>query len=125
MGLGAIISSALEAARIATESLQADVIHEARLDQDVLGAPDYADPVSRPALVQEGRQQLHTNDGRLVTVQAIVSFFPEFEGAAPPGIGALDRITLPSGRTGPIVEIPEVLVNPATNAPYVRTVWLG
>lgn len=125
MGLGAVMSSALEAARVATETLQVDVAHEARLGQDVLGASDYAAPVGRPALVQEGRQQLQTSDGRLVTVQAVVSFFPESDGAAPPVIGALDRITLPSGQSGPIVEIPDTLVNPATGAPYMRTVWLG
>jgi hypothetical protein len=124
MGLGTIIESALEAVRAATESLQVQVSHEAWTGQGGTGDPDYADPVSRPALVQEGKRQQQTHDGRLMTTKAVVLFFPPSEGEPPPAIGPLDRITLPSGLTGPILEIRETLVAPTSQA-FVRAVWLG
>jgi hypothetical protein len=126
MGLGSMIAAAVDAARAATESLQVEVVHEAWLGQNALGAPSgYDAPVSRLALVQEGRQQHQALDGRVLTVRAIVTFFPESEGLAPPALKAQDRLTLPSGLTGPIAEIRDTLVGPGTGAPYVRTAWLA
>ncbi len=124
MGLGSMISSAVEAVRAATESLQVEVQHEEWLEQNSLGKPGYDTPVTRLALVQEGRRQVATSDGRVTTVKAVLTFFPEADGAAPPAVKAQDRITLPSGLVGIISEIPSSLTSPATVAPYVRTLWL-
>jgi hypothetical protein len=131
-GLGSVISSALAGVGAATESLQVGVIHEACFKQKALGAPSFDAPVLRQALVQEGQHQVRTRDGRVVTVRARVSFFAETETLdpaasrpAPPAISPLDRITLPSGLTGPILEIRETLVDPGTGVAYMRTVWLG
>ena len=136
MGLGSVISSALEAVRSETESLRVTVTHEAWLSQNALGVPSYDVPVPRSALVQEGRKQVQTLDGRVLTVKATLTFFPatedeapmeylpEGETAAPPVFGLRDRITLPSGLTGTLVEAPSTLINPASGAPYLRTLWL-
>jgi hypothetical protein len=124
MGLGSLISSAVEAARAATESMQVEVQHEEWLQQDALGKPGYDVPVPRLALVREGRRQIATPDGRATTVKAILTFFPEADGAEVVAIKAQDRVTLPSGVVGIISEIPASLTNPATVSPYTRTVWL-
>ena len=124
MGLGSVISSTVEAVRAATESMQVEVQHEEWLQQDSLGKPGYDAPVTRLALVREGRRQVATPDGRVVTVKATLTFFPDADGAEAPAVKAQDRITLPSGLVGIISEIPASLTNPATLTPYVRTVWL-
>jgi hypothetical protein len=131
-GLSAIVSSGLAAVQAATESLQVSVIHEAFSGQDGLGALRYDAPVLRQALAQEGQHQARTRDGKVVTVRARVSFFPETEivdpeatRPAPPAISPRDRITLPGGLTGPILEIRETLVDPGSGAAYLREVWLG
>lgn len=124
MGLDAVISSAVEAVRIAVESLRVEVEHEEWLEQDALGKADFDVPVTRMAIVQEGRRQLQTLDGRSVVVRAFVTFYPEADGEAPPAVKVQDRITLPSGLVGTIIEIRDSMTNPATGAPYSRTLWL-
>jgi hypothetical protein len=117
---------ALEAVRAATESLQVEVVHEAWFSQDGLGAPEYDAPVLRPALVQEGVvEHVKTLSGREVMARARITFFPDPETGTPPAISSRDRITLPGGLIGPIVEIRGALVNPGTNTPWVTVVWLG
>lgn len=125
MGLDAIISSAVEAVRAATESLCVEVEHESWLEQDALGKPRYDVRITRSAAVQEGRRQAQTLDGRMVTIRAIVTFFPAADGEAPAEFKSQDRLTLPSGLSGIVTEIRDSLSNPATGAPYSRTVWLA
>jgi hypothetical protein len=128
MGLGTwILAGAVDLARSATESLgfQGEVQHEARLSQGATSEKTYADPVARLALIAEGEQQLLTKDGRTVRARAVLTFFPPAPGEPPPEIGLRDRLTLPSGLVGVIVEIPPTAVNPATRAPFVRVAWIG
>jgi hypothetical protein len=127
MGLGSLVAQAVEAARAATESLGmlGEVQHEARLSQGATAEKAYADPVVRTALIAEGEQQLLTKDGRDVRVKAVLTFFPPAPGETPPDIGLRDRLTLPSGLVGVIVEIPPAAVDPETGAVLMRVVWLG
>jgi hypothetical protein len=124
MELGALIGSAVEAARSATESLgvQGEVQHEAWTDQ--VGGPRHADAVPRQALVVEGRRPFQTMDGTVVQVEACLTFFP-VEGEAPFAISKKDRFTLPSGLCGPVVEVTPAMVNPATGQGHLRVVWIG
>ena len=124
MGLEAAISGGVEAIRLTIESMQVEVQHEEWLQQDALGKPTYDAPIVRLAVVREGRHQVATPDGRVVTVKAILSVFPDTDGAEAPAVKAQDRVTLPSGVVGIISEIPASLTNPASLAPYVRTLWL-
>jgi len=69
-------------------------------------------------------------DGQVITTKARLSFLAPIEPIAAEGrqnpIDPRDILTLPSGLTGQIIlEVPGVLLNPETNAPYVRTVWLA
>jgi hypothetical protein len=123
-GLGSVIASAFEAARAATESLQVAVTYKALVSTDATGEKVFGGPVSRMALVQEGKRIVTTQDGRTVPIRAIVTFFPEADGEEPPAIGPHDMIVLPSGNSGPIVEVKDTLAA-ALGAVFVRTVWLA
>jgi hypothetical protein len=126
MGLGSFIfSQALEAGRMSAEAmgLLQDVIHEAYASQDATGGRSYADPVPRHAMVQEGTRQMMSDKGVMVNVNAIITFYPEADGEDPPAIGEHDKLTLPSGRTGPILQIKPTVIG-MSGGPFVRTVWL-
>jgi hypothetical protein len=128
MGLGSsIFARAVDLVRSTTESLgfQGEVLHEARLGQDAVGEKAYAAVVPRLACIAEGEQQLLTKDGRTVRTKAVITFFPAAAGEAPPEIGLRDRLTLPSGLVGVIVEIPQTATDPETGAPLIRVAWLG
>ena len=127
MGLGSLVAQAVGAARVATESLGmlGEVRHEAWVRQSATGDAEYEGPVQCRALIAEGEQQHTTKDGRAVVTRATLTFFPPEPGQAPPEIGPRDRLTLPSGLTGPIVEIAPAAVDPDTGAVLMRVVWLG
>jgi hypothetical protein len=123
-GLGAVIASAFEAARAATESLQVEVTHKALVSQSSTGEKVYGGPVVRLALVQEGKRIVTTLEGKTVPIRAIVTFFPPSDREEPPAIGPHDLIVLPSGNSGPIVQIKDTLAA-ALGSVFVRTVWLA
>jgi len=124
MGLGSVFSGGVEAIRLTIESMQVEVQHEEWLQQDALGKPVYDAPIVRLAIVQEGRRQVQTLDGRTVTIRAILTFYPATNGEPVPIMKVQDRITLPSGLIGIISEIRDSSTNPETAAAYVRTLWL-
>ncbi len=127
MGLGSLVAQAVEAARAAAESLGmlGEVRHEAWTGQGATGDAGYDGPIPRLALIAEGEQQHATKDGRAVVTRATLTFFPPEPGQTPPEIGPRDRLTLPSGLTGPIVEIAPATVDPDTGAVLMRVVWLA
>lgn len=125
MGLGEAIRSAVEAARVASESIQDVVQHEVWLRQSATGEARYADPVGYKALVQEGSKQHETANGSIVSTRARISFFPDADTRIPPAISVRDRITLPSGLTGFIVDVREGLSDPETKTQLIRNAWLG
>lgn len=126
------LTGAVAVANAATQALglQVDVVHEAWVRQkNALGDADYATPVSRPALAQEGVLHHPKPDGTVITTKARLSFLEPVppngaEGRQEP-FDSRDIFTLPSGLSGHPVEVPGVLVDPLTGHPYVSTVWLG
>jgi hypothetical protein len=125
MEIGSLISGALESVRVATADLgvQAEVTHEPWVDQD--GGPRFGDPVRVQALVVEGLRRHDMQDGKVVMTHANVTFFAPCPTEAPRTINMRDRITLPSGLTGPVVEVVDCMVNPATGQPHLRVAWIG
>jgi hypothetical protein len=127
MGLAAAIRTAVAAANAQTASLQVNVIHEAWIGfKDSDGTPDYATPVSRPALVQEGSTpHRRLPDGELITTRATVSFLGPVEPNGAEGrqepIDPRDLFTLPSGLTGPLMEVSGVMIDPSTGRPFLST----
>jgi hypothetical protein len=121
---------AVEAVNEATQDLglQVDVSHEAWIGQDVYGAPRFADPVALQALVQEGTNQVRLRTGDTITTRACISFLAAItpHGAAHrrEPIDPRDRVTLPSGLTGPVVDNPGSIINPDTARPHISVFWL-
>jgi len=129
-GLAASIAGAVEAARASTESLQVNVVHEAWVGQDALGAPSpFASPILRKCFVQEGAFHVKRADGQIITTKARLGFVGPVEPNGAPGrqepIDPRDVFTLPSGLKAKAVEVPGAMTNPLTGQPYVRTVWLA
>jgi hypothetical protein len=129
MGLDAIVRKGVAIANKATASLQATVQHEAWIGQNVYAAPLYAAAVSRPALVEEGSRPRRTSTGEVLMTRAHVTFLKPIEpnGAADrvEPIDPRDRITLPSGTTGLIVDMDGMPVDPESGRSFLYGVWLG
>jgi hypothetical protein len=97
--------------------------------KDSYGDPDYGSPISRKALIQEGTiPHRRGGDGDVITTRACISFRDPVEPNGAEGrsepIDPRDRITLPSGLTGPIVSDDGAVINPTTGARSANTVWL-
>lgn len=132
MGGTAWLAGAVAVADAATQGLgfQVEVTHEAWIPQpDALGDGEYAVPVTRSGLVQEGVLHHEKPDGQVVTTKARISFLapvpPHGAAGRQEPIDPRDRFTLPSGLSGQAIEVPGVLVDPTTGHPYVSTVWLA
>lgn len=127
MGLDAVVRSALLAAD-ATATIQGTLTHEAWIGQDQHGAPLYAPPVSHLALIHQGTNQHRTLTGEVITTRACVSFLrpiaPNGTAGRREPVDPRDRITLFSGMTGPLVEAPGSMIDPATGAPFLSVFWL-
>jgi hypothetical protein len=118
MPLDSILRRGVAIANRVTNRLQDVIQHSAQSGQDIYGNDTWADPVSIPAVI-ELKQQLHrTESGETVLAQAKITILQ------PVAIDAKDRIALPDGTTGPIVDVAGVL-DPTTNRPYATEVWLG
>jgi hypothetical protein len=128
MGLDSIVRAAVDIADTVTSSLQASVVHSAFTGQDAFGKPTYATAVSRLAIVEYKIRQHMTATGKLVESRAKVSFIRPIapNGAANRSepIDTRDKIILPDGTTGPIVDVVG-LVDPTTNRTYLSEVYIG
>jgi len=129
MALADVVRGAVASVSALTSGLKVNVTHEAWIGHaDAYAGPAYAAPVLLPALVQEGTNQRRLPTGEVITARACVSFL---EPVAPNGavgrrepIDPRDRVTLPSGLTGPLTENPGAMVDPTTGRPYLSVFWL-
>jgi len=130
MGLADIVRSGVATAQSVTADLQDSVSHEAWIGHDGTGyaKPAYAPAVARPALVEMKQRKLRLADGSEVTQNAQLTFIGPVEANGAVGrrepIDPRDRLTLPSGHTGPILDV-QGLVDTGTHAPYLLEVALG
>lgn len=127
-GLADVVRAGVAAAHTITQTLQVDVSLARYTGQDAMGAVAYAAAADYPALV-EYKVRLHTTaSGKIVQTRAKVTFLTVIppNGAAnrTEPIDSRDRIVLPDGTTGPIVDV-EGLVNPVTERPYLVECWIG
>jgi hypothetical protein len=112
-----LLDSAVAIANTVTQSLgmQATVTYETFVSADGAGKRTYATPVSRKAVVIKKQQMVKTADGQLVMSQARIVFL------TPSIVGEFDRITLPDGTTGPILNTEGFIaeVNPILNEVFL------
>jgi hypothetical protein len=129
MALADVIRGGVAGLNTQLATLQVNVTHEAWIGHaDGFGGPMFAPPVALLALVQEGTNQKRTPTGETITTRACVSFLQPVPPNGATGrrepIDPRDRITLPSGLTGPLVENPGAMVDPSTGRPYISVFWL-
>jgi hypothetical protein len=128
MGLQDLIRSGVATANGITEELQVAVTHEPWVGKDQYGGPVFGTPVSRQALVEMKQRLRRSYTGQEVMQMAAVTFLVPVEPNGAAGrrepIDPRDRITLPDGTTGPILDAAG-LADPDTANPYFQVVALG
>lgn len=127
-GLADVVRAGVAVAHQVTASLQVDVSLARWTGQDSMGAVTYVAAADYLALV-EYKVRLHTTaSGKIVQTRAKVTFLvvipPHGAVGRTEPIDSRDRIVLPDGTTGPIVDVAG-LVNPSTERPYMLEVYLG
>lgn len=128
MGLDSVVRAAVSIADQVTSSLQVAVMHYAYLSQDAFGKPTYAVAVSRLAIVEYKIRQHMTATGKIVESRAKVSFIrpvsPNGAAGRNEPIDTRDKIILPDGTTGPIIDVTG-LVDPTTSRTYLSEAYIG
>ena len=154
MGLDTVLRNGVSLANSLTVLLQDAVTHEAAIDIDGYGMTQYAPAVSRQAIVEMKQMLRRLSNGTEVLQRATVTFLYPIDGyefEEPPfvigggggevgGPGVIggdgsqfarrdpidprDRLVLPDGTTGPILDV-SGLCDPSTSAPFFLTVVLG
>lgn len=128
MDLSAILRSGVATVDRTTLSGQVAVTHEAWISADTYSKPAYDDPVTLMALVEMKQSKRTLPGGTEIVQRAVLTFTRPVAANGATGrrepIDPRDRITLPSGFTGPILDV-EGVVDPSTGSPYSLTVTMG
>lgn len=128
MAFDDLVRTGVSLANDLTGSLQTTVTHEAWTGMDELGDETYAGPVTLNAIVNQRQRERRTNTGETIMTRAEITILETITPNGAAGrvepIDNRDRITLPDGTTGPIVDT-EGILDPDTNRPYFARVWLG
>jgi hypothetical protein len=101
-----------------TRPLQADVVWESWQSTNDKGAHSYAPAVALPAHIEWEQKLVRTLSGAEKVSRTHVTFL------YPVPIDERDRMTLPDGDTGPILDL-SGYVDPTTGHGYYTEVWLG
>ena len=129
MALDTILRKGVALANTLTAALQDTVKHEAWIGHDGFAKPTY-DPssINRQAIVEMDQRLIRLADGQEVQQRARVTVIGPITGNGANGrkepVDPRDRITLPDGTTGPILDVKGVS-DPSTGAPYAYTIILG
>ena len=111
-----LLRAGVAIANTLTKGVQGTISHEAYVSQDGKGRRTYAAAVSRECVIDFTRKQLR---GTLITIVATVTFVGDV------AIDPRDRITLPGGLTGPIIQDPNAVMDPATGRGFINTTMIG
>lgn len=129
MALADIIRKGVSIAHNVTKGAQATVTHEAWLSQAVDGERTYDDAVPLTCILDVTRKQKHLGDAGLVTIVATLTFLnpipPNGGAGRDEPIDVRDRITLPDGRTGPILMAPSSVWDSGADRPYLNEIYIG
>jgi hypothetical protein len=129
MGLLDVIRSGVKIADKVTKPLQATVSYErcTSTNADGYGAKSYAAAVPLRAIVDWKQKPVRTQAGTLTVTRATVMLLDVAAvvvATAGAGIGDDDRLTLPDGTTGPILDLGGFL-DAGTGQPVATEVMLG
>lgn len=128
MGLAEIVRSGVSIANRVTGSLQATVQHEAWTGVGAYGAPAFDSAATRPAIVEHKTRRRRLESGEEINQVAAVTIIGPIAANGATGrrepIDPRDRITLPNGYIGPILDV-QGIVDPSTGLPYMYVVAIG
>lgn len=127
MGLLATIRSAVKTADKVTRDLQAVTVYERALGSDGAGAVTFASPVNLRAIVEDKQEIVRTASGMLSQSKTHITYLDTpalLAATSGQGIKESDRITLPSGETGPILAIGG-FIDAGTGIPVATECYLG
>jgi hypothetical protein len=128
MGFDDLVRDGIALAKTLTADLQDNITLQRWTGTDGYNKPTYADPVTHEVLIEHKMRQHRLPTGEIVQTRAKVTWLHPLtaHGAAKrkEPIDPRDKITLPDGRTGPILDV-QGLVDPATGYPYMPEVYLG
>ena len=121
MSTASIIRRAVKTARRSVRGVEVEVTHEHGITRTAYGARAFAHTDTVKAIVEPVTQAFRDTDGSSRVSKATVTFLGSVK------VGSSDRITLPSGQTGPILRISEGLADPsnADGGGYFTEVILG
>lgn len=127
MSLLDVLRAGVAVADLITKPLQPTVTYERYLSESGDGSKTYAGIVLLYAIVDWKQKQVRTMSGILSVSRAAVTFLDITTLALATnneGIGDNDRIVLPDGTTGPILDM-SGFIDSGTGHPIATEVWLG
>jgi len=128
MGLLDVVRSAVKIADNVTKPLQAEVKFEKSTGKDRYGKVNFdRAPVYLKAIVDWKQKHVRTTSGNLTVTRASVTFLDVAalaEATVNEGVNDTDKITLPDGTTGPILDM-SGFIDPGTGQPIATEVFLG
>lgn len=129
-GLAQLIRDGLAIAKTIVDDggVMGTVQHSAWTGQDYTGAATYATAAGRKAIIEQRQRLRMTSSGKIVATKAYIAFLEPVPANGASGrqepIDTRDKIVLPDGTTGQIVDVAG-LVDASTTRPYYSEVWLG
>lgn len=127
-GLADVIKQGIAVARSVTLDLHVTVQHYAWTSQSVDGTPTYAAAVPRKALVERKQKLVAGPNGQMVMSEAYIAFLEEITPNGATGrvepIDARDKIVMPDGVTGPILNVGGFF-DGGTGVPFYSEIYLG
>lgn len=128
MDLAKIVRKGVAIADKSSNSLQPQVSIERWLGSDEFGKDSYDSPLLVDALIVQKQQPHFMDNGESVSTKAYIAILRplpplEIERRIDP-IDAKDKVTLPDGTTGPIVDATG-FVDKGTGRPFFSEIWIG
>jgi len=127
MALLQTIRGAVKTANKVVKDLQSVTTFERALSSDGAGAVTHAASVTLRAIVEDKQEIVRTSSGQLSQSKTHITFLDVAAVSAATGgqgIKESDKITLPSGETGPILSI-SGFIDAGTGLPVASEVYLG
>lgn len=127
MGLLKTIRGAVKTADKVVKDLEPYTTFERALSSDGAGGITYASPVQLKAIVEDKQEIVRTLSGGLSQSKTHITYLDVAAVSAATGgqgIKESDRITLPSGETGPILSV-SGFIDRVTGLPIAPEVYLG
>lgn len=127
MSLLDVLRTGVRIADDVTKSVQSTVTYERYLSTDAYGTKTYGAGVSMKAIVDWTRRQVRTPSGVLSVSRATVTFLSIADvvvATSGDGFDDNDKITLPDGTTGPILDMMG-FIDAGTTHPVATEVALG